>query len=151
MKVNDCLCPKVFLLTLSPTASHAHQPFMSGKTKTLLVEFYFSSPHLSLNCEGCWGTTGDFTTSFLNFSLFPTALWDLANSRPVHFLMLSFHLFFCLPCLLPPSLSLARWFWPDLMNRTHFHTTAICVSLQWSGGLPVVQTSLLVTCSFFAS
>ena len=41
-----------------------------------------------------WGTTDDFTTGFLHFSLFPTALWDLANSRPVHSLMLSFHLFF---------------------------------------------------------
>ena len=39
---------------------------------------------------------------FLHFSLFSTALWDLANSRPVHSLMLSSHLFFCLPCLLPP-------------------------------------------------
>ena len=35
------------------------------------------------------------------FSVFYTALWDLANSRPVHFLMLHSHLF-CFPCLLPP-------------------------------------------------
>ena len=59
------------------------------------------SSHLSLNLEGRWGTTDDFTTSFLHFSLFSTAFWDLANSRPVHSLMSS-HLFFCLPCLLPP-------------------------------------------------
>ena len=58
--------------------------------------------HPSLNLEGCWGTTDDFATSFLHFSLFSTALWHLANSRPVHFLMLSSHLFLCLPCLLPP-------------------------------------------------
>ena len=45
--------------------------------------------------------TDDFTTSFLHFSMFSTALWDLQNSRPVHSLMLSSHLFFCLPCLLP--------------------------------------------------
>ena len=57
-----------------------------------------SSSHLSLNCEGRWGTTGDFATNFLHFS---TALWDLVNSRPVHSLMLSSHLFLCLPCLLP--------------------------------------------------
>ena len=44
-------------------------------------------------------------TSFLYFSLFSTALWDLANSRPVHSLMLSSHLFLCLPCLLPPLLT----------------------------------------------
>ena len=58
--------------------------------------------HQSLNREGRWGTTDDFATSFLHFSLFSTALWDLANSRPVHSLMLSSHLFLCLPCLLSP-------------------------------------------------
>ena len=58
--------------------------------------------HQSLNREGRWGTTDDFATSFLHFSLFSTALWDLPNSRPVHSLMLSSHLFLCLPCLLPP-------------------------------------------------
>ena len=38
---------------------------------------------------------------FPPFPLFSTALWDLANSRPVHSLVLSSHLFFYLPCLLP--------------------------------------------------
>ena len=38
--------------------------------------------HQSLNCEGRWGTTDDFATSFLYFSLFSSALWDLPNSRP---------------------------------------------------------------------
>ena len=37
----------------------------------------------SLNREGRWGTTDNFATSFLHFSLFSTALWDLTNSRPV--------------------------------------------------------------------
>ena len=58
--------------------------------------------HQSLNHEGRWGTTDDFATSFLHFSLFSTALWDLPNSRPVHSLMLSSHLFICPPCLLLP-------------------------------------------------
>ena len=58
--------------------------------------------HLSLNCEGRWGTTDDSEISFLHFSLFSTALWDLVNSMPVHSLMLSSHLFLCLPCLLLP-------------------------------------------------
>ena len=49
--------------------------------------------HQSLNREGRWGTTDDFATSFLHFSLFSTALWDLPNSRPVHSLMLSSNLF----------------------------------------------------------
>ena len=37
------------------------------------------------------------------------------------------------------SLCLARWFWPDLMNGKHDHTTAVCVSLLSSGDLHVVQ------------
>ena len=36
--------------------------------------------HQSLNRESRWGTTYDFATSFLHFSLFSTALWDLPNS-----------------------------------------------------------------------
>ena len=58
--------------------------------------------HLSLNREGSWGSTDDFITSFLHLSLFSTTLWHRPNSRPVHSLMLSCHLFFCLPCLPPP-------------------------------------------------
>ena len=58
--------------------------------------------HLFLNRECRWGTTDDFTTNFHHFSLFFTAIWDLPNSRPVHSLMLSSHLFLCPPCLLPP-------------------------------------------------
>ena len=37
------------------------------------------------------------TVSSIHFSLFSTAPWDLANSRPVHSLTLSFRLFLCLP------------------------------------------------------
>ena len=45
--------------------------------------------HLFLHRQGRCGTTDDFTTNFFHFSLFSTALWDLANSRPVHSLMLN--------------------------------------------------------------
>ena len=72
--------------------------------------------HQSLKCEGRWGTTDDFATSFLHFSLFSTALWDLPISRLVHSLIY-------LPtsssiCLVFFSLSpcLARLFWPDLVK-----------------------------------
>ena len=69
--------------------------------------------HQSLNREGRWGATDGFATSFLHFSLFSTALWDLPNSRPVHCLMLSSHLFLCPPFLLssftvPYKMVLAR-------------------------------------------
>ena len=39
----------------------------------------------------------------------------------------------------PLSLCLARSYWPDLMNGRHVDTTAVCVSLRWSGGLRVVR------------
>ena len=95
--------------------------------------------HQSLDREGRWGITDDFATSFLHFSLFSTALWDLPNSRPVYSLMLSSHLFLCQPCLLPPfavscKMVLAR---PDERETWPYH--AVCVSLRWSGGLRMVQ------------
>ena len=61
-----------------------------------------SSSRQSLNREGRWGTTDEFTTSFLHFYLLSIALLDLVNSRPVHSLMLSPQIFLCLPCLLSP-------------------------------------------------
>ena len=44
---------------------------------------------LSLNHEGLWGTKDDFTSSVFHFSPFSIALWDLANSSPLHSLLLS--------------------------------------------------------------
>ena len=83
--------------------------------------------HLPLSRRGHWGTSDDFITSFLHFTLFSTALW------------LSPRLFFCLLCLLRSFTVLARWFWPDLMNGRHVRITSVCISLQWLGGLHVVQ------------
>ena len=48
----------------------------STTTKNMCL---ISSSYLSLNR---WGTTDDFATSFLHFSLFSTALWDLPNNIP---------------------------------------------------------------------
>ena len=84
---------------------------------------HYHHHHQSLNGEGRWGTTDDFATSFLHFFLFSTALWDLPNSRPVQSLMLSSHLFLCLPCLLPPftvpcKMVLAR---PDERETWPYH------------------------------
>ena len=75
--------------------------------------------HLALNRGGRWGTTDDFTTSFLHFLLLflfcfplPSGAWRSPGlSTP----------WCCLPtpssvCLVffPLSLCLARWFWPGL-------------------------------------
>ena len=91
-----------FTMVLTPV-KHARYVLIT----IILSTFFFRVHHhhyhhQSLNDEGRWGTTDDFATSFLHFSLFSTALWDLPNSRPVHSLMMSSHLFLCLPCLFPP-------------------------------------------------
>ena len=88
-------------LLMFNTIEHLGQKEMFSQI-TFKVKYASPLPHLSLNCKGYWGTTDGLTTSFLHFSLLITALWGLANSRPVHSLMLSSRLFLCLPCLLPP-------------------------------------------------
>ena len=63
---------------------------------------YFLSPYLSRSLADRWGTTVDFTTSFLHFSQFLAFHSMIFHSRPVHSLMLSSHRFLCLPLRLPP-------------------------------------------------
>ena len=93
----------------------------------------------SLNREGRWGTTDDFATSFLHF---PCSLLPSGTCRTPGLSIPG--------CCLPTSsfvrlvffsllLCLARWFWPDLMNRKPDHTTAVCISSRSSGDLRVVQ------------
>ena len=80
--------------------------------------------HLSLNHEGCWGTTDDFITNFLHFSVFSTALWDFVNSTPVHSLMLSStSSSVCLsssPFIVPCKMVLAR---PDEWKTCPYHSS----------------------------
>ena len=126
------LYPLSFLRVLTIHMSHKEDVLMQSEFKTLSILGMYTckhlltshiSSHLSLNRQGCWGTTDDFATSFPHFSLFSTALWDLPNSRPAH--SLSSHLFLCLPCLLPPftqpsKMVLAR---PDEYETRPYHCT----------------------------
>ena len=112
--------------------------------------------HLSLNCKGCWSTTDNFTTSFFHCSLFPTALWELVNSRHVQSLMLSFHLFFSLLCLFPPftvpcEMVLVR---PDERETCPYHFSLnLFTMVRFLCGLVacwiLARTSLLVTWSLY--
>ena len=54
-----------------------------------------------ITSDGCQGTT-DFATIPFHLVWFSAALVELAESTPVHSLILSSHLFFCLPLLLFP-------------------------------------------------
>ena len=97
--------PRILLWKLHTCPSVQYKTPRYLQSKTVLARAPTScspSPSLCLEREGRWDTTDDFATSFLHFSLSSTAFWDLANSRPVHSLMLSSHLFLCLSCLLPP-------------------------------------------------
>ena len=93
-------------------------------TSTFFSFFYPSPPHLHLSHKRGSRWAPQMTSqpvSFI-FSVFSTALWDLANSRPVPFLMSS-HLFFCWPCLLssfnaPYKMVLAR---PDERKTCPYH------------------------------
>ena len=113
--------------------------------------------HQSVNREGRWGTTDDFATSFLHYPLFSISLWDLPNSRPVHSLMLSSHLFLCPPCLLPPftvpcKMVLAR---PDEREiRPYYCSLRLFTMVRRSSCGPVAcwilaRTSSLVTWSLY--
>ena len=55
-----------------------------------------------LTLKGRWGTTDEFATIPFHLVLFSAALAQLAKSIPVHFLIVSSHLFFCLPLFLFP-------------------------------------------------
>ena len=102
--------------------------------------------HLSLNRAGRWGTTDGFRASFLYFPLFCTTLWDLANSRPVHSLMLSSHLFLCLPCLLPPftvpcKMVLAR---PDEREIWLYHCSLRLFTIQRYECIRIMATTVII-------
>ena len=94
---------------------------------------------------------------FSIFFLFSTALWDLPNSRPVHFLMLSSHVFLCLPCLPPPltvpcNMVLAR---PDERETWPYHCTLRLFTMVRRSSCGQIacwilaRTSSLVTWSLF--
>ena len=58
--------------------------------------------YLSRSLADYWGTTVDFTTSFLHYSRFSVFHSMIFPSRPVHSLMLSSYCSLCLPLRLPP-------------------------------------------------
>ena len=113
-----------------------------------------SHHHLSPNRES-WGITDDFTTSFFHFSLFSTAPRDLVNSKPVHSLMLSSHLFLCPLCLLPPFTVPCKLAIPDERETWPYHCSLrLFTLLRRSSCGPIAcwilaPTSSLVTWSLY--
>ena len=89
-----CVCVCVCVLFLFSIAK--------GKKCAIKIPNLCHHHHLSLNGDDVE------TPQIIPQSVSSTALWDLANSRPVHSLMLSSHLFLCLPCLIPPFTVLCK-------------------------------------------
>ena len=67
----------------------------------LIISLY-SILFYPITLEGRRGTTDEFATIPFHLDLFSAALVELAKSIPVHSLILSSHLFFCLPLFLFP-------------------------------------------------
>ena len=72
---------------------------VADRLKSML---YLSSLHLSHSLFDRWGTKDDRATTVLHSSLFSAFRRASPNFNLVHSVMLSSHLFFCLPLLLPP-------------------------------------------------
>ena len=77
------------------------QPMINHKISSSSNNFY-SILFYPITLEGRRGTTDEFATTPFHLDLFSAALVELAKSIPVHSLILSSHLFFCLPLFLFP-------------------------------------------------
>ena len=110
LNVTPCCVPEMGMGLFSSTVDltlHPTLPCTTQGDKSLAPNPSPLSLSLSLSLIypltlGSFGHHQWFRNQFPIFFPFSTALWDLANSRPVHSLMLSSHFFLCLPCLLPP-------------------------------------------------
>ena len=97
----------------------------------VLTKDLFSISILSQTLEVRRGTTNEFATISFHLVLFSAALVELAKSIPVHSLILSSHLFFCMPlfrfpCPCPVGLTL-------LNQKTFKHSQTILTSVSWPG------------------
>ena len=111
----------------------------------------------SITLEGRRGTTDEFSTIPFHLDLFSAAPVELAKSIPVHSLILSSHLFFCLPLFLFPFTVPCRIVfakpedietWPNhLSNR--FLTSVRSSSYSPMAAWIFLRTSLLVTWSLY--
>ena len=93
------------LLKFSQTSTPMLQSHNQAKGKTLdktTSVHVYSILFYPITLGGRRGTTDEFATIPFHLDLFSAALVELAKSIPVHSLILSSHLFFCLPLFLFP-------------------------------------------------
>ena len=108
-----------------------------------------------LNLGGRRGTTDDVATIPFHPSLSSAALRESPNPIPIHSLMLSSHLFFCLPLLLAPFTVLCRivFAMPEHLEIWPYHLSFrfFTIVRRWSctsiAFWILLRTSLFVTWS----
>ena len=106
--------------------------------------------------DGHRGTTDKSATIPFRLLLFSADLVELTNSIPVHSLILSSHLFLCLPLLYPFTVPYRTLFtkpedfetWQNLLSF-RFLTRVRSLSYSPMATWIVLQTSLLVTWSLY--
>ena len=112
-----------------------------------------------ITLEGRRGTTDEFATTPFHLDLFSAALVELAKSIPVHSLILSSHLFFCLPLFLFPFTVPCRIVfakqedietWPNHLSF-RFLTRVRSSSYSPMAAWIFLRTSSLVTWSLLSS
>ena len=105
-----------------------------------------------ITLEGRRGTTDEFATIPFHLGLFSAALVELAKSIPVHSLILSSHLFFCLrlflfPFTVPCRIVFAET-WPSHL-RFRFLTRVRSPSYSPMAAWIFLRTSSLATWSLY--
>ena len=118
---------------------------------------YHSILFYPITLEGRQGTTDEFATTPFHLDLFSAALVELAKSIPVHSLILSSNLFFCLPLFLFPFTVPYRIVfakpedletWPNHL-RFRFLTRVRSSSYSPMAAWIFLRTSSLVTWSLY--
>ena len=98
----EVLRQSVFL-NIHISAINDKNPFILETLSYQSIDFHFYSIlFYPIALESCRDTTDEFATIPFHLVPFSAALVELAKSIPVHSLILSFHLFFCLPFALCP-------------------------------------------------
>ena len=86
----------IFEVIAGSAFSH-YKPMVTSSCHSNRSLYFYSILFYPITLEGRRGTTDEFATIHFHLDLFSAALAELAKSIPVHSLILSSHLFFCLP------------------------------------------------------
>ena len=119
-----CATSRESLLMPYATSKVADQPVCCLDSIIPLIAIdLFSLISQSLNLGGRRGSTDDVATIPFHPSLSSAALRESPNPIPVHSLMLSSYLFFCLPLLLAPFTVLCRivFAMPEALEMWQYH------------------------------